>query len=92
MSVVDGRLYHCVRQVWLVFKGIEPESSEDLVNLFDPQKSRAAIRDQIVGLYQKQAFLTCEYCLGLHDDAPRLKPAVQMTREEQLMTWRLNHE
>lgn len=92
MSVLDGKLYHCARQVWLVTKGIEPAISEDLVDLFDPQLSREMLRDRIAALYRKQAFLTCEYCLGLHDDASRLMPAVQMTREEQLAVWRLNNE
>lgn len=92
MSVLDGKLYHCARQVWLVAKGIEPEASGELVDLFDPSQSREGLREQIAALYRKRSFLTCEYCLGLHDDAPRIQPAMQMTREEQLSVWRTNHE
>lgn len=90
MSVLNGKLYHCARQVWLVANEIEAEKSDELIDLFDPELPIPEMREKIAALYKMQSFETCRFCMGLHDDAPRYKPAMQMTREEQLAIWRAN--
>lgn len=90
MTVYNGKLYHCARQIWLVENGIEAEHSEDIVDLFDFNRTIDQLKEDIAALYRKRAFKTCEFCCGLHDDAQRYKPAMQMSKDEQQKIWREN--
>nr|WP_242831934.1 radical SAM protein [Desulfitobacterium hafniense] len=92
MTMLDGKIYHCARQIWLVNNGIIPAVSDEVVDFFDDSQTDDDIRAKISFLYKRIAFTTCEFCNGLHEDAPRFTPAEQLTYEEQKNYWRVCNE
>lgn len=90
--MVDGKLHHCGRHIWLTYNKIIPDNSDEIVDFFDNSTSREDKRKAVAALYERIAFTSCEYCNGLQEDSTRHPPAQQMTLDEQRDIWRVNDE
>jgi len=77
-------LTRCSRSFWRNVWGITPADSKDLIILPDVimPKDVGEYRQRIREMLEAEYTDSCAYCNGMCDDAPRCKPAEQLTDEE----------
>lgn len=90
--MIDGILYHCWRQYYLIQYGAIPRLPEEAVDFFDPSLRTDELRARVGRLLSGgMVHQTCKYCNGLHENAPvRFRPAEQMSLTEQHQAWEKN--
>ena len=74
----DGELHCCSRSYWRIRNHIIPKVKGEYVPLLDESVSIEEKRKDLIEMLQKKSSTSCAYCVGLCNDAKRVKPAEQL--------------
>ena len=74
----DGELHCCSRSYWRIRNHIIPKVKGEYVPLLDESVSIEEKRKDLIEMFQKKSSTSCAYCVGLCNDAKRVKPAEQL--------------
>jgi hypothetical protein len=86
--MLDGVMYHCPRQIYLIAHKVIPILPYEAIDFFDESVSDDELRGFISALYKSGKHQTCHFCDGLQENAPvRHQAAEQMTISEQYQIW-----
>ncbi len=76
----DGCIHRCSRSYWRIKNGIIPAVEGEYVPLMDDALSLEKKKELLVGMVHQVSTTSCAHCVGLRNDVPRVKPAIQLKR------------
>lgn len=74
----EGEIHSCSRSFWRIKNNIVPKIVGEYVPLMDEAYSLEEKRRILMEMYSLKSSSSCAHCVGLRNDAPRVKPAQQI--------------
>ncbi len=78
-SLIQGNIYRCSRSYWRMHCGIVPKVLGEYVPLMDDTISIQEKKALLQHMVEQKSGIACAYCVGLCNDVPRIKPAIQLS-------------
>lgn len=74
----EGCIHRCSRSYWRMKNNIIPKTKGEYVDLLDDTISIEDKRTDLKTMLESVSSTSCAYCVGLCNDVPRIKPAIQL--------------
>lgn len=76
--IYDGEIHSCSRSYWRIRNHIIPKIEGEYVPLVDEKYTLEYKREMLLEMVNKKSTTSCAHCVGLCNDVPRVRPAVQL--------------